>query len=66
MDEGSFWDANVVEVSKLESGSGAQYYELPVNFEDEDHVEIVIWCKRFGAFMGAATRQLTLSGNIFN
>ena len=55
VDEGSFWDANVVEVSKLESGSGAQYYELPVNFEDEDHVEIVIWCKRFGAFMGAAS-----------
>ena len=55
VDEASFWGANTVEVNKLVSGSGAQYYELPVNLEDEDHVEVVIWCKRFGAFMGAAT-----------
>ena len=55
VDESTFWDANVVEVMKLESGSGAQFYELPVDLDSEDHVEVVIWCKRFGAFMGAAT-----------
>lgn len=55
VDEGSFWDSNKVEVSKLQSGSGAQFYELPVDIAAEDHIEVVIWCKRFGAFIGAAT-----------
>lgn len=54
-DEGSFWGANTVEVSELMSGSGAQYYELPVDYMSEDHIEVVIWCKRFGAFIGAVT-----------
>ena len=53
-DESSFWAAETVEVSKLQSGSGAQFYEIekPVG-----HLEIVIWCKRFGAFIGAATLE---------
>ena len=55
VDEGSFWAAETVEVSKLASGSGAQFYELPADFSVSSDFEVVIWCKRFGAFMGAAT-----------
>lgn len=53
VDETSFWNAKTVEISKLKSGSGAQYYELQENLDQ--HIEVVIWCKRFGAFIGAAT-----------
>ena len=55
-DEGSFWAADPVELAKLSSGSGAQHYELtgPV-----DVVEVIIWCKRFGAFIGAATLEVS-------
>lgn len=51
-DESSFWAANPVELSKLESGSGAQYYSVAA---PGDHLEVIIWCKRFGAFIGATT-----------
>ena len=56
-DESSFWAAETIEVSKLQSGSGAQFYELPSEITDLGHVEVVIWCKRFGAFIGAATLE---------
>ena len=50
-DEVDFWNgSNVTEVSKLKSGSGAQYYAV-----DHKFTEVIIWCKRFGQFMGAAT-----------
>ena len=83
VDEKSFWAAKPVEVAKLESGSGAQFYKLPemmmmmdememdmdtmemdsmeememdtMEMEGQEHVEIIIWCKRFGAFMGAVS-----------
>lgn len=51
-DESSFWSSNHVELSKLASGSGAQYYSVDAPGE---HLELVIWCKRFGAFIGATT-----------
>ena len=51
-DESSFWAADRVELSKLDSGSGAQYYSVDAPGE---HLELVIWCKRFGAFIGATT-----------
>ena len=54
-DEGSFWAANPVELSKLSSGSGAQYYMLQ---DPVDSVEVIIWCKRFGAFIGATTLKV--------
>lgn len=55
-DESSFWAADPVELSKLSAGSGAQYYELkgPV-----DSIEVIIWCKRFGAFIGATTLEIS-------
>ena len=55
VDEASFWAAKPLEISKLESGSGAQFYELPEHIDVSEHVEVIIWCKRFGAFIGAAT-----------
>jgi len=54
-DERSFWDAETIEVAKLKSGSGAQFYELPVDLNSENHIELVVWCKRFGAYIGAVT-----------
>ena len=50
-DEESFWAAEPTEIAKLQSGSGAQHYAI----EAEGHVEVIIWCKRFGEFIGAAT-----------
>ena len=55
VDESTFWAAEAREVSKLQSGSGAQFYEVEGDFS-----EVIIWCKRFGAFMGAATVGLVL------
>lgn len=52
VDEASFWAADRIEIGKLDSGSGAQYYEIP---EATTHTELVVWCKRFGAFIGATT-----------
>lgn len=49
-DELSFKQSDPVEISKLKAGSGAQYYEIL-----EDHSEIIIWCKRFGEFIGSVT-----------
>lgn len=57
VDEDSFWAADPIEVSKLKSGSGAQFYELPAEITDLGHVEVIIWCKRFGAFIGAVTLE---------
>ena len=54
VDEKSFWEADATELSKLKSGSGAQHYELPAGFST-DNLEIIIWCKRFGEYIGAAT-----------
>ena len=54
-DESSFWAAETIEISKLQSGSGAQFYEVD---KPTGHLEIVIWCKRFGAFIGAATLEV--------
>ena len=54
VDEKSFWEADATELSKLKSGSGAQHYELPADFST-DNLEIIIWCKRFGEYIGAAT-----------
>ena len=50
VDERSFKRAKTTEVSMLKSGSGAQYYKI-----DAIPSEVIIWCKRFGQFMGAAT-----------
>lgn len=55
-DEGSFWRSNPNELAKLKSGSGAQYYELE-SYNRWTHVEVIIWCKRFGAFIGATTLE---------
>ena len=57
VDEDSFWAAEPIEVSKLKSGSGAQFYELPAEIQDLGHVEVIIWCKRFGTFIGAVTLE---------
>ena len=57
VDEGSFYAVNRWELGKLKSGSGAQYYEIPAHQVENDHLEIVIWCKRFGAYIGAATLE---------
>ena len=62
-DETSFWNAETTEIGKLVSGSGASYYELTgidVELEYLTHgeIEIVIWCKRFGAFIAATTLDL--------
>jgi len=54
IDESSFWAANPVELAKLKSGSGAQFYKLD-SYDEEAHFEVIIWCKRFGAFIGAVT-----------
>ena len=60
VNERSFDKATTLEVSKLKSGSGAQYYKLSSEdiwntLGETDHLEIVIWCKRFHQYMGAAT-----------
>ena len=53
VDESSFWSASGrVELAKLESGSGAQVYDLS---GISDFSEVIIWCKAFGEFMGSAT-----------
>ena len=57
-DETSFYGSNRWELGKLQSGSGAQYYEIPAH-QVEGHLEIVIWCKRFGAFIGATTLEVS-------
>ena len=57
VDEGTFWDSETVEISELDSGSGAQHYRLPESLTSQSHLEVVIWCKRFGAFIGAATLE---------
>ena len=42
----------VTELGPLTRGSGASYYRLPTDIEFS---EVVVWCKRFHQFMGAAT-----------
>ena len=49
-DEVSFEQSNPTEISKLKAGSGAQYYEI-----SQDFSEIIIWCKRFGEFIGSVS-----------
>ena len=51
-DEISFWEARATEIGKLQSGHGGQFYEVP---DGEEFSEVIIWCKRFGEFIGAAT-----------
>ena len=63
VDEGTFWDAKRYEVGKVKRGSGASAYELTDDLREiskelglrSAEPEVVIWCKRFGAFIGAAS-----------
>ena len=52
VDEGTFWATETYEIGKLKSSKGASYYNVSDLPEDVPH--IVIWCKRFGAFIAAA------------
>lgn len=55
VDEETFYMAETTEIGKLQSGSGAQFYAVSELFAQQEHKEVIIWCKRFGAFIGAAT-----------
>ena len=44
----------VTEIGPLKRGKGASYYRMPTDIEFS---EVVIWCKRFSQFMGAATLE---------
>ena len=56
VDEVSFWNASGrFELAKLESGSGAQFYNVT---SAPQFTEVIIWCKRFGAFIGAVTLEI--------
>ena len=55
VDEDSFWAGEPIEISKLAKGSGASAYEIPQSVMYNPHVEVIIWCKQFGEFMGATT-----------
>lgn len=55
VDEKTFRMAQTTEIGKLQSGSGAQYYAVSQLFSQQEHKEVIIWCKRFGAFIAAAT-----------
>ena len=52
VDEDSFHATTVFEVGKLVSSKGASFYE--VNEVPNNMPHVVIWCKRFGAFIAAA------------
>lgn len=53
VDEASFYAAeNLQELGTLQSGSGASYYYVA---QTDGVTEVIIWCKRFGEFIGAAT-----------
>ena len=53
VDEESFYNAeNLVELGTLQSGSGASYYYVG---QTDGFTEVIIWCKRFGEYIGAAT-----------
>ena len=55
VDEKTFWDAETIEISKLSRSKGATAYEIHQMSMYQSHLEVVIWCKRFGAFIAAAT-----------
>ena len=53
VDEESFYNAeNLQELGTLQSGSGASYYYVG---QTDGLTEVIIWCKRFGEYIGAAT-----------
>ena len=52
VDEASFWATKTYEVGKVKSSKGASYYDVTSMTAQAPH--IVIWCKRFGAFIAAA------------
>lgn len=53
VDEESFYNAeNLVELGTLQSGSGASYYYVG---QADGLTEVIIWCKKFGEYIGAAT-----------
>lgn len=55
VDEKTFSMAETRELFKLKSGSGAQVYIVDKLFVDQEHREVIIWCKRFGAFIAAVS-----------
>ena len=49
------------ELGPLKSGKGASYYSIPEDvYAEVNHLSrfsVVIWCKRFGAYIGSATMK---------
>ena len=55
VDEKSFFAASPTSLGPLQSGSGAQFYELSEFIHVPEDLEVIIWCRRFSQFIGAVT-----------
>lgn len=53
-DEVHFSADEQIELGKLKYGSGKQYYEIPSNVDVTKIKSFLLWCKRFGAYIGSA------------
>ncbi|MGB7404766.1 MAG: DM13 domain-containing protein [Pacificimonas sp.] len=47
--------ADYIDLGRLQDSDGEQIYRLPDGFDLADADSIVIWCRAFGVFFGAAT-----------
>ena len=46
--------AGHIDLGGLDSSSGEQIYRLPADYDIADAQSVVIWCRAFGVFFGAA------------
>ncbi|MEE4350733.1 MAG: DM13 domain-containing protein [Pacificimonas sp.] len=46
--------AGYIDLGRLQSSDGKQIYRLPEGFDLADANSVVIWCRLFGVFFGAA------------
>ncbi len=54
IDESGFEQDSQIELGKLKYGNGFQFYQIPVTIDVLKINSFLLWCKKFGAYIGSA------------
>ena len=60
IDESGFEQDKQIELGKLQYGNGFQFYKIPAAIDINKINSFLLWCKKFGAYIGSADLKSNL------